>query len=155
MIRKYGSTVMGCIGVALWLAALFMLASAAQNTEKFEQWLPWILLVNIPDLLSLFVLLIGKLTRLVRDYRKHVPGSRLKGRTVAIFSALAVAPILVAYYFALQFLNRGIDSWFESDVSQGLIDTRELSQAALHLPVREFLQHTELVSRSLSRMSKY
>ena len=130
MIRKYGSTVMGCIGVALWLAALFMLASAAQNTEKFDKWLPWILLVNISGLLTLFVLLIGKLTRLVRDYRKHVPGSRLKGRTVAIFSALAVAPILVVYYFALQFLNRGIDSWFESGVSQGLIDTRELSHAA-------------------------
>jgi nitrogen fixation/metabolism regulation signal transduction histidine kinase len=55
----------------------------------------------------------------VRDYRRHVPGSRLKGRTVAIFSALAVAPILVVYYFSLQFLNRGIDSWFELEVSQG------------------------------------
>ncbi len=47
MIRKYGSTVLGCIGVALWLAALFMLASAVQNSEKFAKWLPWILLVNI------------------------------------------------------------------------------------------------------------
>ena len=56
------------------------------------------------------MLLAVKLTRLVRDYRRHVPGSRLKGRTVAIFSALAVAPILVVYYFSLQFLNRGIDS---------------------------------------------
>ena len=142
MIRKYGSTVLGCIGVALWLAALFMLASAVQNSEKFAKWLPWILLVNISGLLTLFVLLVGKLARLVRDYRKHVPGSRLKGRTVAIFSALAVAPILVVYYFALQFLNRGIDSWFESEVSQGLIDTRELSHAALDVRVREFLQHT-------------
>ena len=95
MIRKYGSTVLGCIGVALWLTALFMLASAVQNSEKFSQWLPWILLINIAGLITLFVLLVGKLARLVRDYRKHVPGSRLKGRTVAIFSALAVAPILV------------------------------------------------------------
>ena len=90
-----------------------MLASAAQNSAEFDRWLPWILLVNISGLLTLFVLLAGKLTRLVRDYRRHVPGSRLKGRTVAIFSALAVAPILVVYYFSLQFLNRGIDSWFE------------------------------------------
>jgi len=67
MIRKYGSTVLGCIGVALWIAALFMLASAAQNTEKFDKWLPWILLVNISGVLTLSVLLAGKLTRLVRD----------------------------------------------------------------------------------------
>src|ERR1700689_981226 len=155
MIRKYGSTVLGCIGVALWIAALFMLASAAQNTEKFDKWLPWILLVNISGMLTLTLLLAGKLTRLVRDYRRHVPGSRLKGRTVAIFSLLAVAPILVVYYFSLQFLNRGIDSWFENEVSQGLKDTRELSHAALDVRVREFLQHTELVARSLSGLSNY
>jgi PAS domain S-box-containing protein len=153
VIRKYGSTVLGCIGVALWLAALYLLASAAQNSAEFDKWLPWILLINISGLVTLFLLLAGKLTRLVRDYRRHVPGSRLKGRTVAIFSALAVAPILVVYYFSLQFINRGIDSWFELEVSQGLKDTRELSHAALEVRVREFLQHTQLVAHTLSASS--
>jgi nitrogen fixation/metabolism regulation signal transduction histidine kinase len=153
MIRKYGSTVLGSIGVVLWLVALYLLASAAQNSARFEKWMPWILLINISGLLTLFVLLAGKLTQLVRDYRRHVPGSRLKGRTVAIFSALAVAPILVVYYFSLQFINRGIDSWFELEVSQGLKDTRELSHAALEVRVREFLQHTQVVARTLSASS--
>src|SRR5580704_4625291 len=155
MIRKYGSTVLGCVGVALWLAALFMLASAMQNSEKFAKWLPWILLVNISGLLTLLALLAGKLYQLVKDFRRHVPGSRLKGRTVAIFSVLAVAPILVVYYFALQFLSRGIDSWFEIEVSQGLKDTRELSHAALEVRVREFLQHTEQVARTLSGLPDF
>jgi nitrogen fixation/metabolism regulation signal transduction histidine kinase len=150
VIRKHGSTVLGGLGVVLWLVALFMLASAAQNSAKFDRWLPWILLVNIAGLLTLVVLLAAKLSQLVRDYRRHVPGSRLKGRTVAIFSALAVAPILVVYYFSLQFLNRGIDSWFELEISQGLKDTRELSRAALEVRVREFLQHTEVVAHELS-----
>jgi nitrogen fixation/metabolism regulation signal transduction histidine kinase len=153
LIRKYGSSVLGCIGVALWLVALYLLASAAQNLAGFERWMPWILLINISGLLTLLVLLAGKLTRLVRDYRRHVPGSRLKGRTVAIFSALAVAPILVVYYFSLQFINRGIDSWFELEVSQGLKDTRELSHAALEVRVREFLQHTQVVAHTLSASS--
>src|SRR5580698_6355001 len=150
VIRKYGATVLGSIGVALWLAALYLLASAAQNSAEFDRWLPWILLINISGLLTLFVLLAGKLWQLVRDYRRHVPGSRLKARTVAIFSALAVAPILVVYYFSLQFINRGIDSWFELEVSQGLKDTRELSHAALEVRVREFLQHTQVVAHTLS-----
>src|SRR5271167_2949858 len=153
VIRKYGSTVLGAIGVALWVAALYLLASAAQNSAEFNKWLPWILLINIAGLLTLVVLLAGKLTRLVHDYRRHVPGSRLKGRTVAIFSALAVAPILVVYYFSLQFINRGIDSWFELEVSQGLKDTRELSHAALEVRVREFLQHTQVVAHTLSTSS--
>jgi len=155
MIRKYGSTVLGCIGVLLWLFALWLLASAAQNSEKFEKWLPWILLVNITGMLTLSVLLAGKLARLVRDFRRHVPGSRLKGRTVAIFSALALAPIFVVYYFSLQFLSRGIDSWFELEVSQGLKDTRELSRAVLEVREREFLQHAQTVAHSLSALPDF
>src|ERR1700729_4151589 len=150
LTRKYGSTVLGSLGVGLWLVALYLLASAPQNSQAFERWLPGILLVNIAGLLTLLVLLAGKLYQLVKDFRRNVPGSRLKGRTVAIFSVLAVAPILVVYYFALQFLSRGIDSWFEIEVSQGLKDTRELSHAALEVRVREFLQHTQVVARSLS-----
>jgi len=155
IIRKYGATVVGGLGVALWLVALYLLASAAQNSAKFDRWLPWILLVNISGLLTLLLLLAAKLSRLVRDYRRHVPGSRLKGRTVAIFSALAVAPILVVYYFSLQFLNRGIDSWFELEISQGLKDTRELSHAALEVREREFLQHTEVVAHELSGLRDF
>src|SRR5450631_2774432 len=155
LTRKYGSTVLGTIGVVLWLVALYLLGFAAQNSAAFDKWLPWILLINISGLLTLFVLLAAKLTGLVRDYRRHVPGSRLKGRTVAIFSALAVAPILIVYYFSLQFLNRGIDSWFELEVSQGLKDTRELSHAALEVRVREFLQHTQIVAHTLSASSQF
>ena len=150
LTRKYGSTVLGSLGVGLWLVALYLLASAAQNSQAFDRWLPWILLVNISGMLTLLVLLAGKLYQLVKDFRRNVPGSRLKGRTVAIFSVLAVAPILVVYYFALQFLSRGIDSWFEIEVSQGLKDTRELSHAALEVRVREFLQHTQVVAHELS-----
>src|SRR5665213_3821354 len=153
VVRKYGSTVLGCIGVALWLVALYLLAAAAQNSAAFDRWLPWILLINISGLLTLFVLLAGKLTRLVRDFRRHVPGSRLKARTVAIFSALAVAPILIVYYFSLQFLNRGIDSWFHVEVKQGLNDALVLSRSALELRVREYSRHTENLAHSLADAS--
>jgi len=155
LVRKYGSTVLAAIGIALWLVALYLLSSAAQNSAAFEEWLPYIVVINVAGLLTLSVLLIGKLFRLLREYRRHAPGSRLKARTVAIFSALAVAPILIVYYFSLQFLNRGIDSWFELEVSQGLKDTRELSRAALDVRVREFLQNTEAVARSLSSLPDF
>ena len=155
LTRKYGSTVLASLGVGLWLVALYLLASAAQNSQAFERWLPGILLVNIAGMLTLLVLLAGKLYQLVKDFRRNVPGSRLKGRTVAIFSVLAVAPILVVYYFALQFLSRGIDSWFEIEVSQGLKDTQALSHAALEVRVREFLQHTEVVAHELSGLADF
>src|SRR6202522_209059 len=125
------------------------------NSKKFGGGLPGVFFFVIFGLLTFFAFFGGQRSGLVRDYRRHVPGSRLKGRTVAIFSALAVAPILVVYYFSLQFLNRGIDSWFELEVSQGLKDTRELSHAALEVRVREFLQHTQVVAHSLSGLTDF
>ncbi len=155
LTRRHGATALAAAGVALWLAALYLLGSVSRDSAAFDRWLPWILLINITGLCTLLALLAVKLGNLVRDFRRHVPGSRLKGRTVAIFSALAVVPILVVYYFALQFLSRGVDSWFEVEVSQGLKDTRELSHAALELRVREFLQHTQVVAQGLSSVSDY
>ena len=58
---------------------------------------------------ALVTLLARKLWQLFRDYREHAPGSRLTARTVSIFGALVIAPLLIVYLFSLEFLNRGID----------------------------------------------
>jgi len=68
LIKKHGGAVLGGIGVALWLVALYLLASAAQNSAQFDRWLPWILLINISGLLTLLVLLAAKLYQLVKDF---------------------------------------------------------------------------------------
>jgi nitrogen fixation/metabolism regulation signal transduction histidine kinase len=48
----------------------------------------------------------------------------------------------VVYYFSLQFLQRGIDSWFDVRIEQGLDDALELSRAALDVRLRDVLQLT-------------
>ena len=103
------------------------------------------------------MLLARKLWQLVRDFRDHVPGSRLTTRTVAIFGALVVVPLLVVYLFSLEFLNRGIDSWFRVEIRQGLNDALVLSRSALDLRMREQARRTEasaaVAARSMSRRS--
>jgi nitrogen fixation/metabolism regulation signal transduction histidine kinase len=139
--------------VLLWAAigagALLLLAKSVQNSGEFSRLQPWILLLNIIGVIALITLLARKITQLVRAYRAHVPGSRLTARTVAIFGALVVAPLLIVYLFSLQFLNRGIDSWFHVEVKQGLQDALVLSRAALDLRLREYSHHTENLAHSL------
>jgi two-component system, NtrC family, nitrogen regulation sensor histidine kinase NtrY len=143
--------------VLLWAAvavgALLLLAKSVQNSGEFSRLQPWILLLNLIGVVALTALLARKLTGLVRDYRAHVPGSRLTARTVGIFGALVVAPLLIVYLFSLQFLNRGIDSWFHVEVKQGLNDALVLSRAALDLRVREYSRHTENLAHSLINAS--
>ena len=67
-------------------------------------------------------LLAAKLTQLIRDWRGHVIGSRLKARMVWIFGVLATLPILLVYFFAVQFLSQGIDSWFNVEIRKSLDD---------------------------------
>ena len=101
------------------------------------------LLVNIIGVVVLAVLLTRKIWHLVRDYRNHVPGSRLTARTVSIFGTLVIVPLLLVYLFSLEFLNRGIDSWFRVEVKQGLGDALVLSRSALDLRMREQGRRTE------------
>jgi nitrogen fixation/metabolism regulation signal transduction histidine kinase len=107
-------------------------------------------MVNVAGLVVLVGLLVTKLTQLVRDWRGHVIGSRLKARMVWTFGVLATLPILLVYFFAVQFLNKGIDSWFNVEMRQSLDDALVLSRSALETRMREHLAATELVADELA-----
>jgi nitrogen fixation/metabolism regulation signal transduction histidine kinase len=78
-----------------------------------------------------------------------VIGSRLKARMVWIFGVLATLPILLVYFFAVQFLNKGIDSWFNVEIRKSLDDALVLSRSALETRMREHLTDTQLVADEL------
>ena len=127
--KPWGIPALVILWGAVGVGALLLLAKSVQNSSAFDRLQPWILLLNITGVVALSVLLARKLWQLVRDYRDHVPGSRLTARTVSIFGALVIAPLLIVYLFSLDFLNRGIDSWFKVEVKQGLSDALVLSGA--------------------------
>ena len=143
--------------VVLWaaigLGAFLLLAKSVQNSSTFNRLQPAILMVDIGGVIALSVLLARKLWRLVHDYRAHVPGSRLTARTVAIFGALVIAPLLIVYLSSLEFINDGIDSWFKVEVKQGLNNAVRLSRAALDLRTREFSARTVALAEALTRAS--
>src|SRR5215469_6666127 len=138
---------------AIGLGAFLLLAKSVQNSPEFGRLQIWILAFDICGVIALSVLLARKLWRLVRDYRAHVPGSRLTARTVAIFGALVIAPLLIVYLSSLEFINQGIDSWFKVEVKRGLSDAVDLSRAALELRTREYAGRTLALAAGLTRAS--
>jgi nitrogen fixation/metabolism regulation signal transduction histidine kinase len=131
-------------------SALLMLAKSVQNSSDFGRLQPWILLLNVIGVIGLTVLISRKIWQLVRDFRHNVPGSRLTARTVSTFGALVIAPLLIVYLFSLDFLNRGIDSWFRVEVKQGLNDALLLSRAAIDVRMREYGATTERFAQLLA-----
>jgi nitrogen fixation/metabolism regulation signal transduction histidine kinase len=134
---------------AIGLGAFLLLAKSVQNSAEFGRLQLWILLVDAFGVVGMSVLIARQLWRLVRDYRAHVPGSRLTARTVGIFGALVIAPLLIVYVSSLEFINQGIDSWFKVEVKQGLNDALGLSRAALDLRMREYSARTVNLARAL------
>jgi len=141
---------MGAAGVSLAVAALFLLTRTVQKSDDFDRLQDVILAINIAGGVLLLALLIGNLARLARDYRQNVPGAKLKARMVGMFVGLAVLPLLVVFYFSMQFINRGIDSWFDVQVEEGLDNALMLSRAALELQKRRNLRSTQSVAQRLA-----
>jgi nitrogen fixation/metabolism regulation signal transduction histidine kinase len=152
MTRRWLPIAVG-VGIVVWVVALALLAVTAEGSQRFGQLQPWILLINIAGVVVLLALIGSRLTDFIRDWRRHVPGSRLRGRTILMFGGLAVAPLLLVFAFSVLFLTRGIDSWFHAEVREGLSDALGLSRAALDLRMREILERTERIADDLSQLS--
>jgi hypothetical protein len=140
---------LGC-GAGVW--ALLLLLQVTENSADFNRRQPWILLLNTCAVLALGVLLTRKLWQLSRDFKNHVPGSRLTARTVGMFGTLVVVPLLIVYLFALEFLNYGIDSWFQVEFKHGLNDALVLSRSALELRLREQARRTEEFAHTIASL---
>ncbi len=153
-IKRGLYTLLAATGVGLVLVALFLLSRTAQNSDDFDRLHNVILAINIAGVLLLFVLLVGNLSRLLREYRTHVPGAKLKARIVGMFVGLAVLPLLVVFYFSIQFINKGIDTWFNVDVEAGLENALKLSRAALEMQMRQHLYSTQQISQRLSDVNE-
>ncbi len=152
MIRRWLPIAIGA-GIVVWIAALVLLAITAEGSQRYGEQYAWILLINIAGVVALLILIGRQLADFIRDWRRHVPGSRLRGRTLLMFGGLAIAPLLLVFAFSVTFLTRGIDSWFHAEVRQGLSDALGLSRAALDLRMREYLERTERISGRLSGLT--
>jgi nitrogen fixation/metabolism regulation signal transduction histidine kinase len=135
----------------LLLTSLYLMGAATQNSAVFGRLYSLLLGINILALLLLVALIARNLISLVSQYRRRDVGSRLTARLVIMFAILAVTPISVLYYFSLQFLHRGIDSWFDLRVEEALSDALELGRSALDSRLRELLRDSRQIGVELAQ----
>jgi nitrogen fixation/metabolism regulation signal transduction histidine kinase len=150
-LRRWGGYIFIAAAAAVVLGSLFLLARGAENSTKFADWQQWIVGVNAAMVLAMAVVLARRVVRVVRSWLNHEPGSRLTIRTVAVFSALVIVPMLMIYVFALHALNKGIDTWFKGEIRPELVEAREKSAAALDGRMHEQAQLTQDAANVVGR----
>ena len=135
------------------LVSMTLMSDATHHSERFGQLYSWLLLFNALGLVVLVALIGTNLYWMVSQYRARAPGALLTARLVVTFVVLAVVPIAIVYYFSLQFLQRGIDSWFNVEIEQALVDSLNLSRGALDVRLNDLLGLTDRVADELAETS--
>ena len=144
-MKKSGTLILvaGLMLFVFMLMSLLMMSNSLQDSSHFGRFYLVLLVFNIIGILCLVVLITLNLRRLVQQLRDRIPGTRMTVRMVSMFTVLSVTPVLIVYYFSLDFLIRGIDNWFDLRVEQALGDSLELSRLSLDSRIRELLKKTE------------
>lgn len=153
---KQGGQFILATGIVLFfliLASLLMMSDALQNSERFGQFYAVLLIFSAGGLVVLVILIAINLRHLNRQLRNKVAGSRMTVRIVTMFAILAVTPVLIVYYFSLDFLHRGIDNWFDLRLEQALEDSLELSQLALDQRMKKALKEAEQMANELAEIT--
>ena len=135
---------------ALLLASLTLMSDATHNSARFGELYSLLLLINAMGLVALGALVVANIIWLISQQRKKAAGARLTTRLVITFVVLAVVPVSIVYYFSLQFLHRGIDSWFDVRIEQALDDALDLSRTALDVRLRDVLRVTENIADEIA-----
>ncbi|MCG8325540.1 MAG: ATP-binding protein [Thiotrichales bacterium] len=143
----------GILLFSFMLLSLQMMSMALEDSDRFGNLYSYLLVFNTLGLITLVTLIVLNFRRLARELRNRVPGSVMTVRMVVMFSILSITPVLVLYYFSLDFLLRGIDNWFDLRVEQALDDSLELSRLALDGRMRELLKQTTQIAEELKDTS--
>jgi nitrogen fixation/metabolism regulation signal transduction histidine kinase len=131
------------------LAALLMTSDALQSSARFAHLYSPLLLVNGIGVVLLVALIGINGHHLFYQLRQRRAGAKLTMRLVALFIIMAAAPVLVVYYFSLEFLHQRLDSWLDVQVEKGMDNALELSRASLDTQMRSALQQTEQMAEKL------
>ena len=138
----------------LILLSLQLMSSATQESSQLSAMYSWLLFVNALGSVALLILVGANVYTLIKHTKRREAGSRLTTRMVSLFVVLALAPAVIVFYFSMQFLHQGIDSWFNVEIDRAMEDALELSQASLDQRMRWYLKQTQQLAQKLEDSSE-
>lgn len=109
----------------------------------------WTVLLGSIGIAILLFFLVANCYSLYRQYARDELGSKLTMKMVTLFLLLTVIPFSLIYYFSIQFLNKGVNSWFDVKIEQTVQDAVFLSQSSLDSVLEEITQDVKNYANSL------
>ncbi|MBF0140311.1 MAG: HAMP domain-containing protein [Magnetococcales bacterium] len=134
--------------IAITMITAQGLRGSASVAGEYSLFFLVLLYLNLFLALVLGVLVYRKVFRLLQDRYQHRAGSRLRMRMVLMFVLLSLLPTVVIAILSLNFLNRGVDSWFSDRISQALASSLDVARAVYHENQRTVRHDAESIVRN-------
>ena len=135
--------------IFLSAGSLLALMFAADNPNELNRMQSSLLVLNILSFIVFLIIVALSAKNLLNDYRKNKLGAKLRLRMALAFSGLAVIPAAVLFFFAINFMNKGISVWSDADVEQGLNNALMLGRSALDEKIQQGLFETTNIALQL------
>src|SRR5436309_2512215 len=107
--------------------------------------------LNLIVFLLLLVLLCRNLVKLWFERRQGVIGSKFKTKLVLSFLALSLAPAVLIFIIASNFINKSIEGWFKPQVERPLEQALAVAQTYYQNLQATALRHAQHVARVIDR----
>ena len=138
------------ITAILGAGLLYMLSTASANGNVSGANYTLLLFLNIALASALFLLIAYQLSRLYKQMRARVIGSRLTLRLLGAFALMAIMPGLLVYAVSVNFLTQSIESWFNVKVEAALEGGVRLGQSSLDAMLADLKQKGEGMALNLA-----
>ncbi len=107
--------------------------------------------LNLIVLLLLVVLLCRNLIKLWFERRQNVIGAKFKTKLVLAFLSLSLAPAILIFLIASNFINKSIEGWFKPQVERPLDQALAVAQTYYNNLERTALRHAQHIGRVVDR----
>ena len=134
---------------SILIISLFLLSQATQQSDRFGKYFSILLVLDLFGIALVLAAVIYKIIQLLNEQRKSVIGSGLTLRLVGGFMTLALLPLSAVYYVAVEFLNEGIDSWFDVRIEQALNDSLLLGRTSLEATRLDMVDDLQAVASDI------
>ncbi len=138
--------------IILSITSLVALLFSDDDPSELNRIQVSLLAVNMISFFALLPIVALSTKKLFHDYRQKKLGAKLRFRMALAFSGLALVPAIVIFFFAINFMNKGISVWSDADVEKGLSDALMLGRSALDERIQDGLFATSNISIQLKGM---
>lgn len=133
---------------SLLLTALVVMSQTLQNASSFADSYSTLLFFTVGGVTLLLFLLFKTLFKLYSQFRKKVPGSKVTVRLTLIASLVLGIPTAIIFYFSLNFIQQGINQWFDVKTEVALDNATSLVRITLDTKTRDSLKLTQSISKA-------